>query len=144
MWKTAFRKSKVIWSAYADLITSNSLNAAFHKFYLVHSWIPWLLWTFTLCVNDNFMFKVCCNEYEIPTINFRTLLTLQDFFYGSSIDGEVIFSGPTYWEHWERKHTLFWIWQCSPDKGLKILLNEANLGKLISRFKDLSRPLTCQ
>ena len=29
----------------ADHITSNFLKAIFHKFYLVHSWIPWPKWT---------------------------------------------------------------------------------------------------
>ena len=35
MWKTAFKKFEVIWSAYAYHITSNYLKAVFHKFYLV-------------------------------------------------------------------------------------------------------------
>ena len=34
MWKTAFKKFEVIWSA-----TSDFLKAVFHKVYLVHSWI---------------------------------------------------------------------------------------------------------
>ena len=37
LWKTAFKKFEVVWSAYADHITSNILKAVFHKFYLVHS-----------------------------------------------------------------------------------------------------------
>ena len=34
LWKTIFKKFEVIWSV-------------FHKFYLVHSWIPWLTYTYT-------------------------------------------------------------------------------------------------
>ena len=41
LWKTAFKIFEVIWSALADLITSNFLKGVFHKFYLVRSWIPW-------------------------------------------------------------------------------------------------------
>ena len=36
-WKTAFKKFEVIWSAEADHITSNYLNAVFYKIYLVYS-----------------------------------------------------------------------------------------------------------
>ena len=39
MWKTAFKKLEVIWSAGAGHITWNVLKAVFHKFYLVHTWI---------------------------------------------------------------------------------------------------------
>ena len=41
MWKTTFGKFEVVWSAKAEYITSKFLNAVFHKFYLVHFWIPW-------------------------------------------------------------------------------------------------------
>ena len=34
LWKTAFKKLEVIQAAHADHITSNSLKAVFHKFYL--------------------------------------------------------------------------------------------------------------
>ena len=44
MWKTAFKKSEVLRATSADHITSNFLKAVFHKFYLVHSWILWLIW----------------------------------------------------------------------------------------------------
>ena len=37
LWKATFKKLEVIWSAQADDITSISLEAGFHKFYLVHS-----------------------------------------------------------------------------------------------------------
>ena len=33
MWKTAFKKLEVIWSAEANHITSNFLEAAYHEFY---------------------------------------------------------------------------------------------------------------
>ena len=39
LWKTAFIKFEVIWSALAHQITSNFLKAVFHKFQLVHPWI---------------------------------------------------------------------------------------------------------
>ena len=39
LWKTAFKKFKVIWSTSANHITSNFLKAVFHNFYLVHSGI---------------------------------------------------------------------------------------------------------
>ena len=38
---TAFKKFEVISSALANHIISNFLKAVFHKFYLIHSWIPW-------------------------------------------------------------------------------------------------------
>ena len=37
------KKFEVIWFASADYITSSFLKAVFHKFYLLHFWIPWLL-----------------------------------------------------------------------------------------------------
>ena len=37
MWKTAFKKFEVIWSAKADHITSDFLKAVFHKSYLFRS-----------------------------------------------------------------------------------------------------------
>ena len=43
MWKIAFKKLDVIWSAKSDYAISNFLKAVFHKFYLVHSWISWLI-----------------------------------------------------------------------------------------------------
>ena len=39
MWKTASKEFEVIWSAPAYRITSDFLQAAFYKFYLVYSWI---------------------------------------------------------------------------------------------------------
>ena len=39
MWKLAFKKYEVIWSAQAKNITWNFLKAVFHNFYFVHSWI---------------------------------------------------------------------------------------------------------
>ena len=37
MWKTAFKKFEGV----AHNNPSNFLKVVFHKFYLVHSWIPW-------------------------------------------------------------------------------------------------------
>ena len=37
LWKTAFKKFDVIWSAEEDHITGNFLKAVFHKFYFVLS-----------------------------------------------------------------------------------------------------------
>ena len=51
MWKTAFKRFEVIWSAYAGHIGSNVLKAAFQKFYLVHSWIPWPTYKYIYCIN---------------------------------------------------------------------------------------------
>ena len=39
LWKTAFRKFKVIGSAWTDHTISNFLKVVSHKFYLVHSGI---------------------------------------------------------------------------------------------------------
>ena len=33
LWKTAFKKFGVIWSAQADHVTTNLSKAVFHKFY---------------------------------------------------------------------------------------------------------------
>ena len=46
----AFKKFEVIWSTSADHITSSFLKAAFHKFYLVHSWILGLKWDYIITV----------------------------------------------------------------------------------------------
>ena len=37
LWKTAIKKFELIWSAWADHITSNFLKAVFHKSHLVDS-----------------------------------------------------------------------------------------------------------
>ena len=77
---------KKIWSdmvclskPYADHITSNFLKFVFHKFYLVHSWIPWpIFWNYQLILKclcksssekKNWLFKI------FHTRNFST-------FYG--------------------------------------------------------------
>ena len=39
LWRTTFKKYEGTWLAQADHIPSNFLKAAFHKFYLVQSWI---------------------------------------------------------------------------------------------------------
>ena len=45
-----------IWSVLTDHITSNFLNGAFHKFYLVHSWIPCLTCEWLLLIFKNFSY----------------------------------------------------------------------------------------
>ena len=37
LWKTAFKKFELIWSAWAEHITSKFLKAVFHIFLLIHS-----------------------------------------------------------------------------------------------------------
>ena len=44
LWKTGFKKFERIWSAESVHIPSNTLKAAFHKIYLVHSWILCLIY----------------------------------------------------------------------------------------------------
>ena len=64
MWKTAFKKFQLVWSAQADHITSNVLKAVLYKFYLVHSWIPWPIWRLEFkalrekCPNTKFFWSV--------------------------------------------------------------------------------------
>ena len=54
----SFWKFDMIWSVLTDHITSNFLNGVFHKFYLVHSWIPCLTCEWLLLVFKNFSYQL--------------------------------------------------------------------------------------
>ena len=54
----SFWKFEMIWSVLTDHITSNFLNGVFHKFYLVHSWIPCLTCEWLLLVFKNFSYQL--------------------------------------------------------------------------------------
>ena len=58
----------MIWSAQADHITLNFLNATFHKFYLIHSWITWPNWW---CI---------VFEERLTNEGFRPILSSATFF----------------------------------------------------------------
>ena len=55
LWKTAFKKFELIWSAQADHITSNILKAVFHRFHLstLKFFVPYVCVCIFLCAFDN-------------------------------------------------------------------------------------------
>ena len=69
MWKIAFKKFELIWSAEVDHITSNLLKAVFHKFSLVHYWI--------LCP----IFKICFTIFNILHESVKALIHFQSMLH---------------------------------------------------------------
>ena len=67
MCKTAFKKFKVIWSAF--------LRAVFHKFYLVHSWVFWPILSLLLDVIRISM-SSCFPHIDIQGVSYS-----QKFFF---------------------------------------------------------------
>ena len=61
MWKTAFKKFEVIWSAETDHITSSFLKAVLHKFYLAHCH------KYSVANTMSSINVIQCNSHAVPT-----------------------------------------------------------------------------
>ena len=59
LWNTAFKKIEFTFSVKIDHVIGNFLKAVFHKFFLIHSRIPWLL----MLRFFNNMFYFLCEKY---------------------------------------------------------------------------------
>ena len=64
----------------ADHITSNFLKAVFHKFYLVHSWIPWPIYPFQVNVSFPYLLKTSENTSGFLTFSGGVEMQTDLFF----------------------------------------------------------------
>ena len=86
MWKTAFKKFKVIWSAF--------LRAVFHKFYLVHSWVFWPILSLLLDV-----IRISMSSC-FPHIDTQGVSYSQKFFFFPIYVSQILYRIPKCKNRW--------------------------------------------